>query len=127
MNEIFKRIREAWSDPEALNKILIDVAERYQEEGERLSSAVINEASAFESEKSSGFKTTVTEALYRAKTLSGGGKYIAEGNMRALELITDAVQLRIKMMFSLNDGISQVSRGVKTSIPHESSPEAISE
>lgn len=121
MDDLIKQIDDAWDDADKLNVILINTARRYAEEGEKYASAVLNEASAFDSEMSSGYKPSVTVALNNAKMASGGGKYIAESKMRALELITSAIQVRIAI---LTGGISQVVKVEKTLTHPVSSPEA---
>jgi len=99
MEQIIKKVRDSWTNPEELKKILVDIVEEYGVQAQRYADAVINEASEFNSEMEENFKPSVTKAEYRAKELVGGTKILAEREMKALELLFEAIQTVIQSSF----------------------------
>lgn len=95
MDEILKAVRDNWEKPEELKKVLIAIVEEYRIQARSLAAAVLSEASTFNAEMEDSFKPSVTKAEYRAKELVGNTKIIAEREMRALELLFEAVKLVI--------------------------------
>jgi hypothetical protein len=95
LDEIIEGIRSNWNNPGLLEKILIDLIVEYREQAGRYANAVLAEASSFNTEMEETFKPSVTKAEYRAKELTGGTKIMADREMRAIELLSEAIKMRI--------------------------------
>ena len=95
MEEIIESIRKNWNNKEALGLILIDIIQEYRRQSRIYADAVLSEASTFISEMETGFKPSVTKAEYTAKESIGNSKVVANGEIKALEMIFEAVSMNI--------------------------------
>lgn len=95
MDELIDEIKKNWNDVGFLERVLLDLVTEYRNQASSYASAVMAEASTFNAEMEDTFKPSVTKAEYKAKELSGSSKIIAEREMRAVELLYEAVKTRI--------------------------------
>lgn len=95
MDELLVKIRKHWGDSDKLNELMLDMVELYTEETKKYGAAIRSEAGLFLTEKNAGYNMTVTEAEKRAKSTAGGIKEMHKGNLQALELLFEAVKLRV--------------------------------
>jgi len=95
------KAREHWDDAGKLSLIQLEISDRQLRLAEMIGAAETSSASAFLSEKESGYKVTDSMARAKSKTYTGGVKTSYQFEFYALSDLLKVITVRISALLQM--------------------------